>query len=127
MIVVDASAALSGLFNDGPARDTLSTQQLHAPHLIDSEVASGLRRRVAAGQLDDSQGWAALDAWRRLAVARYAVHGLLDRVWELRHHLSAYDAGYVALAEALNCSLLTADARLSRASGLRCPITLVPR
>ena len=127
MIVVDASAALTGLFNDGPARRALSAEQLHAPHLVDSEVASGLRRRVAAGQLGETQGVAVLNAWRRLAVTRYAVHTLLDRVWELRRHLSAYDAGYVALAEALSCGLVTADAQLSRATGIQCPITLVPR
>lgn len=127
MIVVDASAALAALFNDGAARRMLGVEQLHAPHLVDSEVASGLRRRVAAGQLSERHGWAALDTWRRLAVTRYGLHTLLDRVWELRHGLSAYDAGYVALAEALDCGLLTADARLSRAAGLRCPITLVPR
>ena len=79
-------------------------------------------RRIA---VDD--GWAALDAWRRLGITRYAMPGLLERVWELRENLSAYDAGYVALAEALRCSLVTADARISRASGVRCPVTVVPR
>jgi predicted nucleic acid-binding protein len=127
VIVVDASAALAGLFNDGPARRALSAEQLHAPHLVDFEVASGLRRRVAVGQLGETHGLAALNAWRQLAVTRYAVHTLLDRVWELRHNLSAYDAGYVALAEALNCGLVTADRRLSAATGIRCSITLVPR
>lgn len=127
MIVVEASAALSALLNDGPARQLLAAEQLHAPHLIDSEVASGLRRAVAGGQLAADNGWAALDAWRHLATTRYAVHPLLDRVWQLRDNLSAYDAGAVALAEALNCSLVTADARLSRAPGIRCPITVVPR
>ena len=58
---------------------------------------------------------------------RYLAFTLLDRVWELRESLSAYDASYVALAELLDCNLLTADARLSRAPGVRCPITLVPR
>ncbi len=127
MIVVDASAALSALFNDGPARRGLADEQLHAPHLIDSEVANGIRRRVDARQLTSDDGWTTLDHWRRLAVTRYAVVSLLDRVWELRDNLSAYDAGYVALAEALRCSLLTADARLSRAPGIRCSITVVPR
>lgn len=127
MIVVDASVALAGLFNDGPARRALGAEQLHAPHLIDSEVASGLRRRTFAGHLSETHALAVLDAWRRLAVTRYPVLGLLDRVWELRNNLSAYDAGYVALAEGLDCGLLTADARLSRAAGLRCPITVVPR
>ncbi|MEP7330812.1 MAG: type II toxin-antitoxin system VapC family toxin [Terracoccus sp.] len=127
VIVLDASAALPALLNAGPARDSLAREQLHAPHLIDSEVASGLRRHVASGRISADAGWVALDAWCRLAVTRYATHGLLERVWALRDHLSAYDAGYVALAESLDCALLTADARISRAPRLRCPITVVPR
>lgn len=127
MIVVDASAALSGLLNAGPARESLAGEQVHAPHLIDSEVASGLRRHVAAGRIAVGDGWAALDAWRRLGITRYPMPGLLERVWALRENLSAYDAGYVALAEVLRCSLVTADARIGRAAGVRCPITVVPR
>lgn len=127
MIVVDASAALSALLNEGPARRALASEQLHAPHLIDTEVASGLRRRVAAGQLGAGDGWAALDAMRRLGMTRYPGFSFLDRVWELRDNLSAYDASYVALAELLDCTLLTADERLARAPGRRCPITVVPR
>lgn len=126
MIVVDASAALSGLLNAGPARRALGYQQLHAPHLIDSEVASALRRRVRAQQLDAAAGWSILDTWRRLGMIRYPGVFLLDRIWELRENLSAYDASYVALAERLDCDLLTADARLSRAPGIRCPVTVVP-
>lgn len=127
MIVVDGSAALSGLLNDGFAREVMATDQLHAPHLVDFEVASGLRRRVAAGQIEAEDGWTALDTWRRLGITRYAIHPLLDRVWQLRDNMSAYDAGYVALAESLDCALVTADARLSRAPGALCPITIVPR
>jgi predicted nucleic acid-binding protein len=127
VIVVDASAALSALLNDGPARRSLSSEQLHAPHLIDSEVASGLRRRVGRQQLSAAAGWAALNVVQRLGLTRYPTFPLLERVWELRQNLSAYDAAYVALAEELGCALLTADARLSRASGIRCPITVVPR
>lgn len=127
MIVVDASAAIAGLLNDGPARRCLGTEQLHVPHLIDSEVASVLRRRVFRREIAERDGWAALDVWRRLTATRYAVHTLLTRVWELRANLSAYDAGYVALAEALDCALVTADSRLSRAAGVRCAITVVPR
>jgi predicted nucleic acid-binding protein len=127
VIVVDASAALSALLNAGPARSVLASEQLHAPHLIDSEVASGLRRKVAAQRLDADAGWTALDTLRRLGMTRYPVFALLDRVWELRDNLSAYDASYVALAELLGCSLLTADGRLGRAPGPRCPITVVPR
>lgn len=60
-------------------------------------------------------------------MTRYAMFPLLNRVWELRDNLSAYDASYVALAELLDCSLLTANARLSRAPLARCPITVLPR
>lgn len=127
MIVIDASAVLSGLLNAGLARHMLTAEQVHAPHLVDSEVASGLRRQVASHRIAADDGWAALDAWRRLGLTRYALHGLLGRIWELRENLSAYDAGYVALAESLGCSLVTADARISRAPHVRCPVTTVPR
>lgn len=126
MIVVDASAALSALLNAGPARRALAREQLHAPHLIDSEVAVGIRRMVNAQMVDADSGWAALNAFRYLGMTRYPVFSMLDRVWELRDNLSAYDASYIALAELLGCSLLTADARLSLAPGIRCPVTVVP-
>lgn len=126
MIVVDASAAMSALLSSGAARHQLAVEQIHVPHLVDSEVASGLRRRVAAGHMQADAGWTALDTWRRLGMTRYPVFTLLDRVWELRDNLSAYDAAYVALAELLDCGLLTADGRLARAPGLRCPVTVVP-
>jgi predicted nucleic acid-binding protein len=71
------------------------------------------------------RGWRALGTWHHLAMSRYAVHTLLDRIWDLRDSVSAYDATYIALAEALDCPLLTADARLSRANR-RCPVTVVP-
>lgn len=127
MIVLDASAALSGLLNAGQARESMAADQLHAPHLIDSKVASGLRGQVASGRIAADVGWTALDAWRRLGLTRYPTHALLERVWELRENLSAYDAGYVALAESLGCSMVTADARISRSPGIRCPVTVVPR
>lgn len=127
MIVVDASAALSALLNAGPARRALADERLHAPHLIDSEVANGLRRGVGARRLEADAAWTALDRWRRLGMTRYPVFSLLGRVWELRENVSAYDASYIALAELLDCSLLTGDARLARAPGTGCPITVVPR
>ena len=127
MIVVDASAALSALLNAGSAREAVARDQVHVPYLVDSEVANGLRGCVAAQQLSVNAAWTALNAWRRLGMTRYPMFSLLDRVWELRHNLSAYDASYVALAEFLDCYLLTADGRLGRAPGIRCPITVLPR
>lgn len=125
-IVLDASAAVAGLFDDGPARDLMSRERLRAPHLVDHEVASTLRRHVLSGGIDVSSAQRALDVWRRTNVKRYAALPQLERVWELRENLTAYDAGYVALAEALGCPLVTADRRLGRAPGPRCPITVVP-
>jgi predicted nucleic acid-binding protein len=126
VIVVDASAALSALLRRGQVRDELAGQQVHVPHLVDSEITSGLRRRVASGQVGANQAWRILRVWQRLGMTRYPVFALLARVWELRDNVSAYDASYVALAESLGCSLLTADARLARAPGVRCAITVVP-
>jgi predicted nucleic acid-binding protein len=127
MIVVDASAAVAALLNDGQARHLIGTERLHTPHLIDSEIASGLRRLVQRSQLSAADGWDALRTWRRLAVTRYPVHGLFERMWEIRENFSAYDASYVALAETLDCALVTADARLGHASQARCAITVIPR
>jgi predicted nucleic acid-binding protein len=127
LIVVDASAALSALLNDGPARQALAREQLHAPHLLDAEVANGLRRHVASGQLTAEQGLAAVRTLGRLAITRYPVVALLERIWHVRANFSAYDASYVALAEALGCPVLTADARIARAPGLRCVVVVVPR
>jgi predicted nucleic acid-binding protein len=126
VIVVDASAALSGLLNAGTARDLLAVEQLHAPHLVDVELVSALRRGVLAGTLGADRAWVALDTWRRMGMTRYPI-AHLDRMWQLRDNVSAYDATYVALAEALDCTLVTADHRLAAAPGLRCGITLVPR
>lgn len=126
MIVVDASVALSALLHDGPARRTLMTEQLHAPHLVDHEVSSGLRRKALTGEIGDASAVAALRTWQRVGISRYPGFPLLERVWELRANVSAYDASYVALAELLDCALLTGDARLARASGIRCLTTVVP-
>ena len=126
MIVLDASAAVAALLNDGNARRLVGSEGLHAPHLIDAEVVSALRRLVLAGTLNAEDGLNCLEAWSHLAVIRYAAGPLLQRMWELRGGISAYDAMYVALAELLDCALVTADARVSRASGLRCSVTVLP-
>jgi predicted nucleic acid-binding protein len=125
VIVVDASAAVLGLLNDGDARRHLAGEHVVAPHLIDSEVAHALRSQVLREVISSDHAGDALSVWARLGIGRFPVTGLLDRVWELRTNLSGYDATYVALAETLDCSLLTADARLGSAPGPRCPVTVV--
>ncbi len=125
MIVVDASVAVLGLLNDGNSRSQLAVEALAAPHLVDAEVAHALRSRVLRGALSADDGERALGRWARLGIDRYAMTGLLDRVWQLRGNLSAYDATYIAVAEALGCSLVTADRRLAAATGPTCPITVV--
>ena len=127
MIVVDASAAVRALLHDGEARRYLSTERLAAPHLVDAEVLQTMRRLVSREAVAPQIADGAVRQWSRLGVRRVAVHWLSERVWLLRHNLSAYDASYVALAEALDCPLLTADVRLAGAPGPGCPITLVPR
>jgi predicted nucleic acid-binding protein len=125
VIVVDASAAVLALLNDGEARSQLAAGSLASAHLVDSEVAHALRARVIRAEIDGADGERAIRRWARLGIGRLAVVGLLDRVWELRSNLTSYDATYVAIAEALDAALLTADGRLARVPGPRCPITVV--
>ena len=127
MIVVDASAGVSALLNGGEARDRLSREPLAAPHLADSEVAHVLRSQVLRAQIDETVARTALHRWARLGIRRFGVVGLLPRIWELRDNVTAYDATYVALAEALGCELLTGDARLADAAGVSCVVAVVPR
>jgi predicted nucleic acid-binding protein len=127
LIVVDASAAISALLRSGAARQRLSTEALHAPHLVDTEVTDAVRKLVLRDTITRTAGGRAVSAWAQLGVKRYPTIGMLQRIWDLRHNLSAYDAAYVALAETLNCHLVTADQRLAAATGPRCTIELVPR
>jgi predicted nucleic acid-binding protein len=127
MIVVDASAAVLGLLNDGDARGSLASEALAVPHLADSEVADALRSQVLRRTATAGEARAALDRWARLGIRRFTVVGLLGRVWALRENLTAYDATYVALAESIGCELLTADRRLASAPGPECPIVVVRR
>lgn len=127
MIVIDASAGVLGLLNDGETRAMLSGESLVTPRLADSEVAHTLRLLVLRGEVDERDAMRAIDVWARLGLQRVSVSGLLDRVWDLRDNLTAYDATYVAVAEALGAPLVTADGRLGRAPGPRCTFTVVRR
>ncbi len=127
MIVIDASAALLGLLNDGDARAILRDDAVVCPHLADSEVLHALRAQVLRGEITSVDAERVVTVWGRLGIERVGVRGLLGRIWELRDNVSAYDATYVAIAEATGASLVTADARLARAPGPRCAITVVRR
>ena len=127
MIVVDASAAVLGLLNDGEARAKLRDEAVVCPHLADSEVAQALRAQVLRGEVGTVDATHAIEVWGRLGIERVGVQGLLGRIWELRDNVSAYDATYVAVAEALDAPLVTADGRLARAPGLRCTVMVVRR
>jgi predicted nucleic acid-binding protein len=130
MIVVDASALLEVILRTRAAPDVerrlfASGQTLHAPHLLDVEVAQVIRRYAASGDIDGDRGRAALSDLLDFPVRRYPHDVLLPRVWELRNNLTAYDAVYVALAEALDVPLLTRDRRLTSAGGHRARVELV--
>jgi predicted nucleic acid-binding protein len=101
------------------------TIALHAPHLVDVEIAQALRRYAREGELDASVAAQAIDDLRDLDLQRHAHEPLLERIWQLRQNLSAYDAAYVALAEALDAVLLTCDGRLTRAAGRALHVELV--
>lgn len=125
MRVVDAGVVVELVAgNLGP--DKLGGEELAAPHLIDSEVTHVLRGLFLRGVLSDEQAALALDGFIKLTLTRFPANQLRSRIWELRHNLSAYNATYVALAELTGAtSLLTTDARLANAPGVRCPVQLL--
>lgn len=130
MIVLDASAAVDWLVQTAAApriesRIFSRNQSLHAPELLDLEVAQVLRRLVREGALSASRAEIAIQDLLDLRITRYPHSVLLPRIWQLRHNLSAYDAAYVVLAEKLGATLLTRDAKLASASGHAATIEVV--
>lgn len=130
MVVVDASALVNVLLPTArreaiAARLTHPGESVHAPHVIDLEVAHTLRRLDRAGRFEGSAGRAYLDAHHGFAIERHAHTTFLGRIWDLRRNLTAYDAAYVALAEALDAPLLTSDRRLAASTGHQARIELV--
>ena len=122
MIVLDASAVIEWLLQS-PAgakieqRIFSSSQSLHAPHLVDVEVAQVLRRYVRDKTLTAKRGQEALADLGDVPLIRYPHDFLIPRIWELRATLTAYDATYVALAELLDAPLLTCDGKIASAPG----------
>lgn len=122
MIVIDASALLEVLLGTGTGarveeRLLSRGESLHAPHLLDVEVAQVLRRYAAARELTPERGGEALRDLADFPIHRYPHDVLLPRIWELRPNVTAYDGAYLALAEALAAPLVTCDARLRSAPG----------
>jgi len=129
VIVADASVLVTALGDDGPdgdlARARLKGERLSAPEIVDLEVTSVLRRQLRSGDIDLRRAGLALADLAALPLRRAPHKPLLARCWELRDNLTPYDAAYVALAEALEVSLLTGDERLARSPGPRCRIEVL--
>jgi predicted nucleic acid-binding protein len=122
LIVLDASAAIAWLIQSPSGlrienRICSVDETLHAPHLLDVEVAQVLRRLARQDTISAQRADAALQALFDLRVVRHSHADLLPRIWQLRHNLSAYDAAYVSLAELIGAPLITRDSRLAAAPG----------
>ncbi|AGB21284.1 putative nucleic acid-binding protein, contains PIN domain [Mycobacterium sp. JS623] len=129
MIVVDASVVAVALGDDGAdgeqARVRLLDEALAAPEIVDLEATSVWRRHVAAKLMTARRAALAVSDLRNLPLQRSPHRPLLDRIWQLRRGVTPYDAAYVALAEALDVALVTADARLAHAPGIRCEVEVI--
>jgi predicted nucleic acid-binding protein len=122
VIVLDASAAVDWLLQTGAGRRIEKQiysrdESLHAPHLIDLEVAQVLRRLSREQTVSERRADEAIEDLENMRITRYPHFVLLPRIWQLRHNLSAYDAAYVVLAEKIGATLITRDSRLASASG----------
>ncbi len=130
MIVVDASAVVALAVDSGSAGDFVGTMiaehGVAYPSLLPYEVANGLRRLCARGTIDAAFAEQALRDANALRGEVFEFDELAERVWQLRHNLTVYDAAYVALAESIDVPLLTLDARLAAASGPRCQFVSPP-
>ncbi|MFT3851426.1 MAG: type II toxin-antitoxin system VapC family toxin [Ilumatobacteraceae bacterium] len=130
-VVVDASVVVDALVDRGVrgdrARDRLVGERLVGPELIDVEVVATLRRMVTGGVIDVAAATVAIADYADIGVRRFGHRRLLPRAWELRQTVSAYDAIYVALAERLGLTLVTADRRLAGAPGIRCEVEVLTR
>jgi predicted nucleic acid-binding protein len=129
VIVTDVGVLVATFVDDGTwgeiARARVRDEDLAAPELIDLEVTSALRGLLRAGKVNEFRARLALADLRRLPLRRASHRGLVTRCWELRDNFTAYDASYVALAEALGVTLLTTDVRLSRAPQKLCSVEVL--
>ena len=129
MIVVDSSVVVSAVADGSDPgerrRGKLRGMRLAAPDLMRVECLSALRRHEAIGDLNADQAHEAMTTVLSLPVTVYPTAPLLTRAWQLRGNLTTYNACYVALAEILDCPLVTADRRLAAAPGIGCPVEVI--
>jgi predicted nucleic acid-binding protein len=129
LIVIDNSALIEAMVGAGARSRAVArrieNERLVAPELIDVEAVSTIRGLVLGGKLSAVRGQAAIGALAGFPIQRVPHRGLVERMWELRDNLTAYDAAYVALAEQLSTSLVTGDGRLASAPRLRCAVEVI--
>jgi predicted nucleic acid-binding protein len=130
VIVIDACVLSDALIDDGPVgiaarRELTADPHWAAPAHLFVEVVSVIRGRALARKLDQPRAQDAIEALPTLVVDNVEIAGLVERIWQLRGNLTAYDAAYVAAAESLDCALVTSDVRLAKAPAMRCEIRLV--
>ena len=129
MTIVDASALVVAIAGSGDrariAEEALHDAALAAPAMVRVEATSAVRAMATSGEIDDTTATRRLGQLLAIPIALHPVEPHLPRIWELRHNVTPYDAWYVALGDALDAPLLTTDARLSRASGVRCAFWVV--
>jgi predicted nucleic acid-binding protein len=130
LIVIDASVLANVVGDDGgdgqqARREFRSAQAVAAPDLVDVETVAVLRKRWIAGTVSDHRFSEAVSDLEELDLDRYPTLRFMRRGYELRANVTAYDSAYVALAEVLDCELLTGDERLAKAPGLRCAIRVL--
>ena len=130
MIVLDASVLVPAIADDAAAGAVARARlradpDLHVPHLADLEVLSVLRRLQREGGIGGARAAHALSDLEDLPLVRCPHWPLAARIWELRENLTPYDACYIALAEALGCTLVTGDKKISRVSAIHCQVEIL--
>jgi predicted nucleic acid-binding protein len=125
MAVVDASTLIDAFLGDERSSSAIVGRDLHAPVTVDAEILHGLRRAWLAGVITEADANSVIALAQETAITRHPVQSLVNRIWQLRFNVTAYDAAYVALAEKLDLPLLTRDRRLAQSSGHAARITYI--
>jgi len=130
-VILDASVVVAGLVDDGPdgrwaesllTETLLADGRIVAPHLLPAEVSNVLRRAENRGDISSDLATLAMDDLIALGFEFVEFHPFAERIWELRHNLTSYDAWYVSVAEVRDDTLATLDRRLADAPGIRCEV-----